>query len=187
MADMHVHRWGTTGPRAVLVHGDGAGGEASWRRPRPLAAERRLLVVDRPGHGGTPAADRVDFDAEADLLERVLPDGAHLVGHSYGGVVSLVMACRQPERVRSLVVSEPPAYGLAVADPRAAELMAQMDALWDDRVSPLEEWFDRLAELIAERRWPDGFPPGAAAGAQLLRDERRPWLARPQLDRLAVA
>lgn len=183
---MHVHRWGDDGPEVLLVHGDGADGETSWRRQRPLAASRQFHVVDRPGHGGTPRRDRVDFEDEADLLAEVLPVGSHLVGHSYGAVVSLVLACRHPGRVRSLVISEPPAYGLAAAtDADAAELMASMDELWDDTATAVEPWFDRLADLLAERKWPDGLPPRAREAVSLMRGERRPWEARPDLGRLA--
>ncbi|MGC5615408.1 alpha/beta fold hydrolase [Georgenia sp. Z1491] len=184
---MHVNVWGSAGPEALLVHGSGAGGELMWRRQRPLAEGRRLLVVDRPGHGGTPARARVDFDDEADLLEDVLPDGAHLVGHSYGAVVSLTLATRHPERVRSVVVSEPPIYGIAADDPAARRLMEDAADLWDDTGLDPHTWFDRLADLIDERKYPGGLPPAAVRGVELLRGERRPWTARPELERLADA
>jgi pimeloyl-ACP methyl ester carboxylesterase len=45
--------------------------------------------------------------------------GAHLVGHSYGGVVAAVAAARRPDLVRSLVLVEP-ALGHVVSDAHPA-------------------------------------------------------------------
>ena len=61
----------------------------------------------------------VDFEEHAVLVAAALGDGAHLVGHSYGGVISLLAAAAAPGRVRSLTVIEPPALGVARGNPAA--------------------------------------------------------------------
>ena len=84
-------------------------------------AERgwQLVVPDRPGHGQSPDPGRPD-DAELDgaLVAELLEDGAHFVGHSFGGAVALAAAVRRPEAVRSLTVIEPAMQALATSDPR---------------------------------------------------------------------
>ena len=105
---LNVTVWGDGEP-AVLVHGSFGWGEETWREQRPLAESYRLLLVDRRGFGGSPAHGRVDFERDAADVAELLEDGAHLVGHSYGGVVSLLAAARNPQAVRSLTVIEPPA------------------------------------------------------------------------------
>ena len=53
---------------------------------RPLADEGfQLLVFDRRGYGQSPAAKGEDFLRDADDIVTLMGDGAHLVGHSYGG------------------------------------------------------------------------------------------------------
>src|ERR1043166_2593860 len=44
----------------------------------------------------TPPLERIDFERQADELLPLLDDGAHLVGHSYGGVIALLMAAGRP-------------------------------------------------------------------------------------------
>lgn len=118
---MHVTRWGQTGPQVVLVHGSAQGSRLGG--DRHFVAQQRLaeqawqvLVPDRPGHGRTPSPGRPD-DAEADgeLVAALMDsEGAHLVGHSFGGCVALAAAARNPGRVRSLTIIEPAMAALAM-------------------------------------------------------------------------
>jgi pimeloyl-ACP methyl ester carboxylesterase len=109
---LNVTVWGQGEP-AIFVHGSFGWGEETWAKQRPLSDSYRLLLVDRRGFGGSPADGRVDFDRDANDIAELLGDGAHLVGHSYGGVVSLLAAGLRPEAVRSLTVIEPPAFDVA--------------------------------------------------------------------------
>lgn len=123
MDDIHITRWGTTGPNVVLVHGSAqgssVGGNAHFAAQAPLAERGwRLIVPDRPGHGRSPAPGRPD-DAEADAVwvADLLGDGAHLAGHSFGGCVALAAAARRPEAVLSLTLIEPGMQKIATDDP----------------------------------------------------------------------
>jgi pimeloyl-ACP methyl ester carboxylesterase len=128
LAELHVTRLGD-GPPAVFVHGSFGWGDETWSAQRPLADEFELLLVDRRGFGQTPAAGRVDFDRDADDVASLLPAGAHLVGHSYGGVVALLAAARNPAAVRSLTVIEPPALALVPDEPTAREFTTELAEL----------------------------------------------------------
>ena len=103
LSSIHIERWGSSGPRVVLVHGGAqgteTGGERNFAFQRPLAEQGwQLIVPDRPGHGRSPDPGRPD-DAEADgaWVAELLGDGAHLLGHSYGGVIALCAAGLRPE------------------------------------------------------------------------------------------
>src|SRR5690625_320994 len=109
--DLHVSVTGS-GPRTLLLHCDAATAASGWRQQRQLADRWTLVAPDRPGYGGSPAA-RVDFSTEFSAHLPLLGDGAHVVGHSYGGVVALFLAVAAPGLVRSLTVVEPPAFGLS--------------------------------------------------------------------------
>jgi pimeloyl-ACP methyl ester carboxylesterase len=123
---VHVTEWGD-GELAVFVHGAFGWGEETWREQRPLADRYRLLLVDRRGFGASPPDGRVDFDRDADDVTELLGDGAHLVGHSYGGVVCLLAAARRPDAVRSLVLIEPPAFALARGNEAVESLIRNVD------------------------------------------------------------
>jgi pimeloyl-ACP methyl ester carboxylesterase len=101
---------GGAGPPILLVHGLG-GLASNWRLVAPeLAAERRVVVPELPGHGGSvPLEDVQSIDPYADAVlavaeaEDAMP--APWVGHSLGGLVGLRAALRRPEAVSGLVLA----------------------------------------------------------------------------------
>jgi pimeloyl-ACP methyl ester carboxylesterase len=115
---VHVEMAGS-GPPLVLVHGFG-GSTYSWRQVMPgLAESFRVVAVDLSGFGYTerpkdPA--RYTREAQGELVLAVMDalgfQTAHLMGHSYGGGISLWIAWKHPERLRSLVLvdSSAPTY-----------------------------------------------------------------------------
>jgi pimeloyl-ACP methyl ester carboxylesterase len=115
---VHVETAGS-GPPLVLLHGFGAS-TYSWRRVMPRLAESfRVIAVDLSGFGYTQRpADRSRYTREAQgelvlaVMEALGVESAHLMGHSYGGGISLWIAWKHPERVRSLVLvdSSAPTY-----------------------------------------------------------------------------
>ena len=133
---IHITRWGDSGPRVVLVHGGAqgtaVGGETNFSNQRILAERGwQLIVPDRPGHGKSPDPNRPD-DAEADgiWVADLLGDGAHLLGHSFGGCIALSAAARRPEAVKSLTLIEPAMLQLAAGNPAVRrQLFAMMLAM----------------------------------------------------------
>jgi pimeloyl-ACP methyl ester carboxylesterase len=111
----------------VLVHGSFGWGTETWAKQRPLAEQYELVLVDRRGFGGSPPNGRVDFERDARDVDELLGGGAHLVGQSYGGVVCLLVAARRPDAVRSLVVIEPPAFGLVRGDATVEQLVSAIE------------------------------------------------------------
>jgi len=99
-----------SGPPLALVHGLG-GFAGNWRAIAPaLALERRVIVPELPGHGGSEplhAAPTLDPFAEAMLAVLAAEDAlpAPWVGHSLGGLVGLRAAARRPEAVTALVLA----------------------------------------------------------------------------------
>ncbi len=109
----------------VCLHSSGAGGR-QWRRLLADAAAAghswTWHAPDLLGHGsrpGWPAEAVGDLAHEArELLNHLQLPAAqplHLVGHSYGGATALQIALMQPERVRSLTLYEPVAFGVLPA------------------------------------------------------------------------
>jgi len=111
--------------RLVLVHGSVVSGRPTWAAQKPLAERFELVVLDRPGFPPNPPVERVDFEKDADLVSRLLRHGDHVVGHSYGGVISLLAAAARPDLPASLTVIEPPATSVALDDPDVASFAAR--------------------------------------------------------------
>jgi len=176
-----VTRWGNGEP-AVLVHGSFGWGEETWREQRPLADAYELRLVDRRGFGATPPDGRVDFDRDANDVAALLPDRAHLVGHSYGGVVCLLAAARTPGALRSLTVIEPPALAVARGTPVVEAFIAGIEDASRGATDPSDYRmrFLRGFGFPAERVELEGT---ALAAARASMTERPPWEAEIPLAR----
>ena len=100
---------GEGGTPLVLVHGFG-GDLNNWLFNQPaLAAERRVIALDLPGHGESGkhlhSGDAKELSqAVLDLLDHLKLERVHLAGHSMGGLVSLTVADQAPARVASLTL-----------------------------------------------------------------------------------
>jgi len=94
---------------AMLIHGFG-GDLNNWLfNHAALAARRPVYALDLPGHGestkdvGTGTIDEL-AQVVAEFMDAVGLPSAHLVGHSLGGAVALMLAARRPQSVRSLAL-----------------------------------------------------------------------------------
>ena len=162
MSDLFVESWGAGTP-VVLVHGSLATGAEEWQAQRPLADEGfRLLVPDRRGYGQSPAAQGEDFLRDADDIAELMGDGAHLVGHSYGGLGVLFAAARRPDATLSLALLEPGAFTLGQHHPAARALVDEVRRLWDQDL-PDEDWVVRFLKAVGSD--PDALPPELIAAA----------------------
>jgi pimeloyl-ACP methyl ester carboxylesterase len=169
------------------VHGSVVNGEMTWAAQRPLAERFELVVPNRRGFPPGPGVERVDFADEAAWLERFLAPGTHLVGHSYGGVVSLLAAARRPESIRSLTVIEPPAFGVARGDPAADEFTERSIRLWREGPRDPAEFLRTFLAAVGSSVPPGDFSPPLLQGARTLMVERGPWEAEIPLETLAAA
>ena len=173
--------------RIVLVHGSVMGGRGTWAAQRPLAERFELLVLDRPGFPPNPPVERIDFETDAALVAGLIEEGDHLVGHSYGGIVSLLAAASRPDVLRSLTVIEPPCTRVAAGVPQIdAFARAGMELYATARSGEPDEYLRRfLAAVGSEFDPPSPLPPELERGARNLAIERGPWEADIPLAALA--
>jgi pimeloyl-ACP methyl ester carboxylesterase len=172
---LHVEAWGEGTP-VVLVHGSLATGTDEWDAQRPLADEGfRLLVLDRHGYGQNRAADGEDFLVDAHDIAELMGDGAHLVGHSYGGLGAVLAAALRPDATMSLTLLEAPAPDLAGTNPEWRAFVDEVRTLWHQDL-PDEEWVVRFLEAVGSE--PGQLPPellDAAVGLVPLFRRGRPF------------
>ena len=107
--------WTEMGRRAsrktpvVLLHGLNNSRVSWWRVAPFLAQDRRVLLLDLPGHG---ESDRPDADYELEWYARTVAhwlkklgiEEADIVGHSFGGGVAQMLLLECPKRVHRLVL-----------------------------------------------------------------------------------
>jgi pimeloyl-ACP methyl ester carboxylesterase len=174
-------------PRLLFVHGSVVNGDATWGAQAPLADRFELVIPNRRGFPPGPDVDRVDYEDEAAWLGRFVEPGTHLVGHSYGGVISLFAAARYADRLRSLTLVEPPAFGIARGNAAADEFSANATELWERGPTEPAEFLRSFLVAVGSSTPPGNFTPELLQGARTLMVERYPWTAEPPLDELAAA
>lgn len=123
-----------SGQPVVLVHGSASDLRTWHGQHKEFAKRYRVIAYSRRYHWPNAAiADGVDYsmmqhvdDLQA-LLRTVGAVPAHLVGHSYGAFLCLLLALRDPSLARSLVLAEPPAITLFVSNvPGPLEILKLM-------------------------------------------------------------
>jgi pimeloyl-ACP methyl ester carboxylesterase len=103
---------GGDGPPVVLVHGLG-GSARNWVDVVPLLTPRyRVVAVDLPGHGGSPAPARgaavADYvGAVREAIERSALPAPLVVGHSFGAHVTASLAVSSPGLVGGALLLAP--------------------------------------------------------------------------------
>ena len=117
MSDITFKTLGGEGPDLVMIHGFGSD-RLSWAGNAPALMEvARIHSLDLPGHGDSLASEMGDgsplalAELVADALDANGIGKAHLLGHSLGGGIAIVMALGQPERVLSLSLLAPAGLG----------------------------------------------------------------------------
>lgn len=189
MEPVFVTKRGEAGPVVVLVHGVGMPARMAFYPQKPLAQKYQVWLVDRRGYGDSPPVRRrEDFEVDGRDLLDLVPEGAHLVGVSYGTLGALAMAASDPQRLASLTLVECPAFSMAPGDPAARERREALDALYADRTLDDVAWFERFLALISS---PGGFthplPPPFDTTVPLLRGHRVSWDYELPLDDIAAA
>ena len=135
---IYVRESGSPGsPAIVFIHGLGQSGR-EWRQHMAKLAGFHCLAPDLPGFGRSnhlpmPSNERI-ADLLAELIETRVPAGrAHVVGISWGALLTLVLMQRHPDRVDR-----------AVAD--------GLPLLWPRGSRPLMLWFATLVAPFLHTR-----------------------------------
>lgn len=119
MARLAIKTLGGDGPDIVLIHGFGSD-RLSWLGNSPaLMTLGRVHAIDLPAHGesdadvgaGSPVelAERVSAAMVAHQIKR-----PHIVAHSLGGGIALLLAANDPARIASLALISPLGLGAGI-------------------------------------------------------------------------
>ncbi|MDE0637344.1 MAG: alpha/beta hydrolase [Candidatus Poribacteria bacterium] len=180
-----------TGTPVVLLHG--WGGEANSFKPAFdwLSRSYQVYALDLPGFGlseipstAWDASDYAKFLSA--FFYKLNIDKAHLIGHSYGGRISIVMAAEEPEKVDKLILVDsagiiPPRtvkYYIRVSVAKIGRLMRCCGTLGN-----------RLADSIAQRVGSRDYQEAGPMRATLVKSVNqnlRPLLPKIQASTLLI-
>lgn len=169
-------RYGS-GPPLLLVHGGFSDHATNWEFVKEQLGQRYTVhAVARRGRGETDATEghsmEDEFSDVAALISSI-DEPVFLLGHSYGGQVALGAALMTADRVRRLVLYEPPnPHNLDKDVMRRLEKLASTSD-WD---AFAETFFrDMLhvpAEVVEEMRKPEIWSPIVSDARATLGDLR---------------
>lgn len=148
-----VHTWWDVhgeGEPLLLLHPGGADSRAYDSNLPGLSRRLRTYRFDRRGAGRTPDVEGpISFEIMAEdtitFIETVVGEPVHLLGHSAGAPVGILVAQERPDLVRRLVYSEAPfhvdGWLPGVLDPLPADAHEFLSGLYAE-VSPdgREHW-----------------------------------------------
>ena len=178
---LHYLDWSGAGtPPLVLLHGALLHAHVWDFFSLAMRTRFHIRAVDLPGHGETAWASDRDYSRAraandvATLIEQLDLRSLVLVGHSFGGAVSALVAARLMERVRALVMVDSTllSSGRRSVRSQAAELPQTFESF--------EEFAQHAAGL---RRRPDPARPATSLhwNARQLADGQWTWKYDPAL------
>lgn len=102
-------------PTIVMLHGWGRSLESLRGLGELLAVKYKVIILDLPGFGGSPLPPEASNDGGGwntldyamcvkAYLDRTGIENAILLGHSFGGRISIRLSSRYPERFSSLIL-----------------------------------------------------------------------------------
>lgn len=155
-------------PPVVLLPGAGATSTVWFANVAALAQRYRVHAVDLMGDAGRSVADGLSLRSVDDLmrwLDTVTRSAGgrdvHLVGHSYGAMIALTYALREPDRVRKLVLLDPNSCFTGMRAAYLARAVPLLARPTDKRERAFVRWETDGREVNAD--WLDLLARGAAS------------------------
>lgn len=160
-----------SGPPLVIIHG-AFGDLRSFSRSVSILARTRTVVrvslrLHWPNRWPAERQDAISaYRAEnhaadvAAVIEKLGRGPADVLGHSYGGVVAVLLARTHPEAVRRLVLVEPSLHGLLRGTPDGAKIIEEDGRDRAERLAELragKEPLESLRQKVGSARF-DAFP-----------------------------
>ena len=180
---MRYAKRGEAGDVVILIHGFGGDLDNWLFNIDALAESNTVYAIDLPGHGQStktvpnPSLDTMT-SAVSEFMNAAGITSAHLVGHSMGGSVSMILAAQQPHLVKSLTLICSAGLGMEigpyvenfVAAESRRELKPVLETLFADSGLVSRQMVD---DVLKYKRL-DGVEPFLIAMSKSLRQQDTP-------------
>jgi esterase len=149
---LYARQYSDSGAPLVILHGL-YGNHGNWStHARQLALHHAVYAFDARNHGQSPHADSMRLEEmAADVAETMDSLGislAHVLGHSMGGKTAMLLALREPQRVRSLVIVDIAPVAYAKGTDQVLNALLSLDLT---QLESRDEADEKLAERIASK------------------------------------
>lgn len=149
------HRTRPDRPPVVIVHGL-FGSHKNWvRTAERLAEDRFTVALDARNHGDSFHSETMNYRLMGEDLEELLAElnleKAVILGHSMGGLISVLYSLLFPARVRALVVVDIAPAGER-PNPEIEGVAAAMDRIDFTEIRDRREVLERLEEYGVRSR-----------------------------------
>lgn len=147
---LHHQDYGEGGEQTIILLHGLLGSSRNWVTVGKLLAKKHHVVgLDLRNHGKSPHESSMSYpmmvNDVCEWMEQHRLQHAHIVGHSMGGKVAMLLACSKPERVRSLTIADiaPKNY-----PPHYRNAFDAMESIDPSRYSRIAEVDQALAEHL---------------------------------------
>ena len=186
----HYLEWGDPdAPSVLMLH---ATGLCAWPwKPiaRRLSETYRVLTFDQRGHGDTDSSDkgyRFEYAGEdlAAIIDAMGLERPRVIGHSSGGLATIITANLMPDRIGPVVLVETRVSNDEPTAPtqdlnRRAERTRMKRPIWDTRQAMFEAYRTRAAF----KDWQDEpYQQFIEGGTRLLSDGRAELKCHPETE-----
>ncbi|MFV3370980.1 alpha/beta fold hydrolase [Pseudomonas sp. NY15435] len=147
------------GAPVIMLHGGPANSSYLQNQVRALEVKHRVISIDTRGHGRSTLDEKpLSYDLFADdvvsLMSKLGIDKADFVGWSDGGITSLDVAMRYPEKVKKVVafganVDTNGVFSDADKKPAFSKFLTRAANEYQ-RLSPTPDGFEKLNDKLAK-------------------------------------
>ena len=144
--------------RVVFIHGLMGRGRNFLAIAKQLGEEYRSLLLDVPNHGDSGWTDHFSYIGLADTIAEFLENGfakdgpVHVIGHSMGGKIAMVLALRHPHLVNRLVVEDIGPVNSRETGSEFTHLLGSLASVDFDQVKSRSDVDAVLTEPINDKR-----------------------------------
>jgi pimeloyl-ACP methyl ester carboxylesterase len=106
----YSYEWDKNGEALLLLHGGLSQTSHFYESVLPAVEDKfHIFGYDRTGHGFTGDREasmhfKFQYEEAVSYLEDVVKEPAHLIGHSDGAIIALMVALHRPDLVKSIVL-----------------------------------------------------------------------------------
>ncbi|MDM1405725.1 alpha/beta hydrolase [Myroides marinus] len=107
-------------------------------------ATNPIILYDRRGHSSSSLDKEqgtisIDVQDALSLLDALEIKKAHFIGHSYGANITIELANNHPDRVESIVLYEPPIFGILKGRSEYKDMLSEIQAEMQKSKTLLEQ------------------------------------------------
>lgn len=128
--NLFCRRYGEHGESVVLIHGACADADFFHDTAVYLSKRYKVCTYDRRGYGRNENVREHSLETQADDVKKLIEKTGcpcHIIAHSAGTIIAMLLALKYPETIKSLLLYEPVASMLVKNDKAYLQALAETE------------------------------------------------------------